>query len=139
MCEEQVIRNAMENKPIPKDALLAANFIPQNHKLSESQKRERCFSCVIYNEHQKHKYKVAMPVTVGSFILFYALFHGILIAGVTSVLERINHFVNLGTMGATGSFKPPTFFVESMLAVVMIIGLTYAMKLIELACFKLKI
>ena len=139
MCEEQVIRNAMENKPIPKDALLAANFIPQNHKLSMAQKRERCFSCVIYNEHQKHKYKVAMPITVISFGLIWGLLHGPLIDAVTAMCEKINGVVHGVTYGHMGNFKPPQFFVESMLGVFMIISLTYAMKLIEFACFKIKV
>jgi len=139
MCEESVIRNAMENKPIPKDALLAANFIPQNHKLSFQQKRERCFSCVIYNEHQRHKYKIAMPITVVGFIVVWVTLHGPLIGGVTALCEKINQVVHGATLGMGGNFKPPQFFVESMLAVFMVISLTYAMKLIEYVCFKIKI
>ncbi len=139
MCEEQVIRNAMENKPIPKDALLAGSYIPQNHKLSTAQKKERCYSCVIFNEHQRHKYKVMMPITVMSFLLVYGLFHSLLVDAVTALVEKINHVVNLGTLGAAGNYKPPTFFVESMLAVIMVIGLTYAMKTIEFICFKIKV
>ncbi|MBI3721069.1 MAG: hypothetical protein HY248_00825 [Fimbriimonas ginsengisoli] len=50
MCEEQVIRNAMEGKTIPKNVLAAAAFIPKNHKLTMAQKRNRCRQCVIYNE-----------------------------------------------------------------------------------------
>lgn len=61
MCEESVIRNAMEGKVIPADVVAASKFIPQNHKLTAQQKFERCKQCVIYNEHQKHKYKLALP------------------------------------------------------------------------------
>src|SRR5579862_7348680 len=79
MCEEEVIRNAMENKPIPKDALLASKMIPKNFRLTEQQKIERCKTCVIYNEHQRHKYKLMLPVMLLGFVLVYALLHGPLI------------------------------------------------------------
>ncbi len=139
MCEESVIRGAMENKPIPKDALLAANFIPHNHKLTMAQKKERCYSCIIYNEHQRHKYKVSMPMTVIGFFAFYGLFHGMLIDAVGALLTKINHIVNGATMGATGNYTPPVMFVEVMLAFFMLIGLTYVMKMLEFAIFKAKI
>lgn len=139
MCEESVIRGAMENKPIPKDALLAANFIPQNHKLSMAQKKDRCYSCIIYNEHQKHKYKVGMPLVVVGFIAFYGIFHGLLVEGVQAILTKINHVVNGATMGAAGNYNPPQMFVEVMLAFFMIIALTYCMKLLEFAIFKIKV
>jgi len=135
MCEEQVIRNAMEGKTIPKDAVLAANFIPKNHKLSMQQKKERCYSCIIYNEHQRHKYKVGMPAVVVGFITFYAVFHGLLVEAVGAILTKINHVVNGATMGAAGNYTPPPMFVEVMLAFFMLIALTYVMKLLEFAIF----
>ncbi len=139
MCEEEVIRNAMENKPIPKDALLAANHIPRNHRLSEQQKIDRCKSCVIYNEHQRHKYKLSMPITLFGFVAIYGLFHGPLIAGTEGLTGRINQIVHKATLGATGAYTPPTFFVEMLLAVFFIIALTYAMKILEFLIFKLKV
>jgi hypothetical protein len=139
MCEEQVIRNAMENKPIPKDALLAANFIPQNHRLSVDQKKQRCYSCVIYNEHQRHKYKVGMWVTVPGFFLFYFLAHPLLFNAVYGILLQINKVINHATLGVGGNYKPPDMFVESMLAVIMLIALTYTMKLLEFTIFKVKL
>lgn len=139
MCEEQVIRNAMENKPIPKDALLAANFIPHNHKLSVDQKKQRCYSCVIYNEHQRHKYKAGMWITVPGFFAVYGLCHGLLFGAVSGVLMQINKVVNHATLGAGGNFKPPDTFVEAMLFVVMMISLTYTMKLLEFTIFKIKL
>ncbi|MBX3111995.1 MAG: hypothetical protein KF857_08300 [Fimbriimonadaceae bacterium] len=71
MCEESVIRNAMEGKVIPADVVAASKFIPQNHKLTAQQKFERCKQCIIYNEHQKHKYKLALPMaTVGVAVVY---------------------------------------------------------------------
>ncbi|MBC8066595.1 MAG: hypothetical protein H7Y17_17325, partial [Chlorobia bacterium] len=93
MCEESVIRNAMESKLIPKDAVAAAAMIPHNHKLTYNQKRERCKQCVIYNEHQKHKYKALLPSIVAGFALVYVLLHQPLLAGVGGVISSIDKVV----------------------------------------------
>src|SRR5205823_3893098 len=69
MCEEEVIRNAMENRTIPKDAVAAAKYIPVNNRITMAQKRERCRQCVIFNEHLKHQYRLFLPVTVAAFAL----------------------------------------------------------------------
>ena len=139
MCEESVIRTAMEGKTISKEQLLTGNFIPQNNRLTIAQKKERCYSCIIFNEHQKHKYRVAMPSTVLTWLLIYGLFHGLLIDAVSGLVGKINHIVNIGTLGAAGNYKPPEMFVEAMLAVFMVILLTYAMKVLEFVCFKIKV
>lgn len=140
MCEEAVIRNAMENKPIPKDALLASNMIPRNNKLTEVQKKERCRNCVIYNEHQRHKYKAYMPATVGGFVLVYAVFHGPLIAAVNGLVNSVNKMVHGLTLDKSGKpFEAPAFFTETLLAVFFIIGLTYAMKTLEYVIFRARI
>jgi len=139
MCEEQVIRAAMENRPIPKDALLAGNMIPRNNKLNEAQKRERCKSCVIYNEHQRQKYKLSLPLVLGGFALVYALFHGPLVAGMESLVGSINRVVQIGTLSTGKGFAPPAAFVEMMLFVFFLIAISYSMKLLEYLIFKLKV
>lgn len=138
MCEEQVIRNAMENKPIPKDALLAHKMIPRNHRLTDAQKKERCHSCVIYNEHQRQKYKASVPVIVGGFLLGYAVLHGVLIGITANVLDNINKVVQKGTLGAA-TYSPPPFFVEMLLAVMFVVALTYTMKIVEFLIFRAKV
>jgi hypothetical protein len=140
MCEEEVIRNAMENKPIPKDALLASKMIPRNHRLNEQQKVERCKNCVIYNEHQRHKYKLALPVTVGGFFLVYAGLHGMLIGSMKGVVDRMSDVINTATLThATHGSDAPQVFVEVMLFVFMLVALTYCLKALEFVIFKLKI
>lgn len=140
MCEEQVIRNAMENKPIPKDMLLAAKMIPRNSRLTEPQKKERCRNCVIYNEHQRHKYKVAMPVTVGAFLLVYLALHNPLIGAMNQLVDTINRVVQHATLASGGkAYTAPTFFVETLLAVFFIVALTYAMKMLEFFIFRAKL
>ncbi len=140
MCEEEVIRNAMENKPIPKDALLAANFIPRNNRLTENQKKQRCKSCVIYNEHQRHKYRAWLPLLVLGFGGLYALLRTPLLAGTTAVVEGINKAVAVGTFDRLGkNYAPPPGFVEMLLVIFVIVMMTYALRLLEFLIFKLKV
>jgi hypothetical protein len=140
MCEEEVIRNAMENKPIPRDAVLAGNMIPKNHRLTPQQKFERCKTCVIYNEHQRHKYKLMLPVTVLSFVVGYVLLHNPLVATFGFTIERINRVIHNATLSGGGSsFVAPTAFVECLMFVCALMLLTYALKVLEFVIFKLKI
>lgn len=139
MCEEKIISDAMSNKTIPKDAVAAAQYIPRNGRLSESQKAERCRNCVIYNEHQRHKYQAGLPLVIGGIAAFYGLFHGPLISTMTGVVQRLNSIVNTATMGGTNGVKIPAYLVEGLLGVVMLVILTYSLKVLEHAIFKLKI
>ncbi len=139
MCEESVIRNAMENRPIPKDALLAGNLIPRNSKLTMVQKKERCRTCVIYNEHQRHKYKLYMPMIVLGFLSAYVILRPVLLIAAGEMVQGINKIVRQGTLGGAGNFTPPQAFVEMLVAVLFIIGLTYSMKTLEFLIFRAKI
>lgn len=143
MCEEEVIRNAMENKPIPKDAVMAANYIPRNNKLTVGQKQERCKSCVIYNEHQKHKYKAFMPVILIFFGLIYALFHTQLIDGIGSIIATLDRLVGKATFRSADqaghSVTHFSTFQEILLACLVVVLITYSLKLLEYLVFKLKI
>jgi len=141
MCEEQVIRDAMESKVIPKDAVAAASFIPRNNKLTEGQKRERCKQCVIYNEHQKHKYRAALPALILFFALFYIAFRNILLGATHGIIQTMNNVVGKFTFstskGPAAVVSQP--FQELLLICVLVILLAYALKLLEYLIFKLKI
>ena len=139
MCEEEVIRKAMENKPIPKSQLLDGSAIPRNHRLNEKQKAERCRNCVIYNEHQRHKYKAIVPAVLLFYGLVYAGLHGPLTAAIESVLLTVNRAIGIVTMTKGGKPEVPLFFVEGLLFFIMLLLLTYTMKLIEYLVFKLKL
>lgn len=139
MCEESVIRNAMENKPISKDSILSASFIPSNNKLTTAQKRARCHECVIYNEHQRHKYKVSMPIIVVGYLAIYGIFNSALFGLVSSLCLQLNKVVHAGTLGAAGNFTPPPAFVHMLLFVFLVIALTYTMKTVETVIFRLKV
>lgn len=144
MCEEEVIRHAMENRTIPKDAVAAAKMIPKNNRLTAAEKFDRCRHCVIYNEHQKHKYSLALPILVAGFVGFYAMFRGPLLAMTDSILGSIDQIVGQATFNRAQSIvktmeKAPLPFNELLLVCLLVIGLAYALKALEFVFFKLKI
>lgn len=141
MCEESVIRGAMENKLIPKDEVAAASMIPHNHKLTFIQKRERCKQCVIFNEHQKHKYRAYLPTMVLGFVIFYVLFRIPLLAATAQVVNTMARLVGKLTFTTpTGTDKVVSApFQELLLICCMIILLTYALKMLEHMIFKAKL
>lgn len=142
MCEEEVIRSAMENRPIPKDQILAAQFIPRNNRLSEGQKAERCRQCVIYNEHQKHKYRLLLPLTIIVFVGFYVMFRTPMLEGTSMLVQRIDKIM----AGATYRAGPTTtatsttgMFQEVLLGAFVVVAFAYALKMLEFLIFRLKI
>ena len=140
MCEEEVIRNAMENRAIPKDAVAAARYIPVNNKLSSSQKAQRCKQCVIYNEHLKHKYRVLLPVTIVSFALLYFVMRGPLLEMSGGVITKINNVLQGATVGnASIQTQGVNIFKEVILDCFMFVLLAYVLKLLEFVIFKLKV
>jgi hypothetical protein len=138
MCEEEVIRNAMENKPIPRDAVLAGNMIPKNFRLTPQQKFERCKTCVIYNEHQRHKYKLLLPIIILGYVGGYAALHGPLVNAFSGMVDHINSAVHSATLSKE-SFVAPPVFVECLMLVCALMLLTYTLKCLEFLIFKLKI
>lgn len=144
MCEEEVIRNAMENRPIPKDMLAAARYIPQNHKLSLEAKKERCRQCVIFNEHQKHKYKLALPIIVVGYVGLYALLREPLLGGTRQLLSGLDRTFSKLTYQAEGTINQRVTgaalpFHEILLVCILIVALAYTLKMLEYAMFKLKV
>lgn len=142
MCEEEVIRQAMENRTIPKDMVAAAKFIPYNNKVTSAQKAERCRQCVIYNEHQKHKYKMWLYVTLLGFVAVYVLLHAPLLGVLANLMNKVDSvlsgitFNRASTGGASGT---PILFQELLLACLLIVALAYALKTLEYLIFKLKL
>lgn len=139
MCEESVIRVAMEGKPVSKEALLSGAAIPRNTKLTDSAKRDRCKTCVIYNEHQKHKYKLAMPVVIIGYALIYILFKGVIADGINAFLNRGNKIVSDITVNSVKQVNTGDFFTQFLVGAVIVVMLAYTIKVVEYAIFKLKI
>ena len=145
MCEESVILDALQGKVIPKDAIVAAKYIPQNTRLNAEQKAERCRNCVIYNEHQRHKYQLLLPLAITLVTALYLAFHKQLITGTHKALTDIDSAVSrLAFTTATDEGKElvtatPGFIEEVMLILVMLFLLAQIVRTIEFAVFKLKI
>lgn len=147
MCEESVIANAMAGKVIPKDMVAAAKYIPYNTKLSPEAKAERCRQCVIYNEHQKHKYKLTLPLVILTLIGTYALFREQLLAmmgGLVAVLDKMISQATYQDAKGAGTMveqaqKSPIPFQEILLVCLMFVVFAYLMRLFEYLFFKLKV
>ena len=153
MCEESVIRNAMEGRVIPSDSVAAAKYIPQNTKLTPNQKAERCRQCVIYNEHQKHKYKLAMPMTIGGVAAVYVILHEPLAMGVRSAMGGIDKIMKNATLSQSTEVKKSSpddlsktglgngdiAFNEMILIALLIIVMAYLIRFVEFLFFKAKV
>ena len=139
MCEEAVIRVAMEGKPVSKEALLSGAAIPRNNKIPDSAKRERCRNCVIYNEHQKHKYKLAMPTVVVGYALIYILLRVPLSDAINRFLNNTNKEIGTLTANQVRNIQTGDVFTQFLVGAVVIVALAYTIKIVEYALFKLKI
>lgn len=143
MCEEEVIRKAMEGRPIPKDMVAAAKFIPYNHKVPLEAKKERCRSCVIYNEHQKHKYKLILWLVLIFFVGFYVLLRQPLLSAVGNVINRIDSIFSSMTFSKAGISQnvnqQAVPLQEFLLICILVVSLAYVLKAVEYAVFKLKV
>jgi hypothetical protein len=144
MCEESVIANAMQGATIPKDVVAAARFIPKNNNLSAAAKAERCRHCVIYNERQRHKYRLALPVTIIGVALIYIVFKAPLMTGLNGLLEGMDKMISSATFKkSSGDLAQQVeqigWIKEILLAGIMFVVLSYLLKLIEWLFFKLKV
>ena len=145
MCEESVIQNAMEGKVIPSDVVAAAKFIPRNSKLTPGQKAERCRQCVIYNEHQKHKYKLALPATAVVLVLVFFALHtplkdwvqGLLTHADTQVSKATFNGKDISEVTSTASGVIP--YAEIVLIAGFLIIFAYCVRVLEYLFFKLKV
>lgn len=145
MCEEEVIRRAMERTAVTKDELAAAQYIPRNHRLSESAKAERCRSCVIYNERQKHKYRLILPLVVALMGALYVVGRPALVAFTGGMVSRVDQVVSTALMRqdatqiAETARKSIIPLDELLLGCFFILVFVYALKFVEFCIFKLKI
>ncbi len=151
MCEESVIKNAMEGKmgegqTLSNDLVAASKFIPKNNKLSAAAKAERCRQCVIYNEHQKHKYKLFMPIVALSVAAGYIVLRPVLAEGIQSALKAVDSVkgtvlltkdTEVGKATSIDSGAIP--YNEIILFVLVLVGMAYAIKVLEFLIWKLKI
>ncbi|HET6644282.1 MAG TPA: hypothetical protein VFG65_02170 [Fimbriimonadales bacterium] len=144
MCEEEVIRGALEGKTIPRDAVAAAKYIPRNSRLSGEQKAERCRQCVIYNEHQRQKYRLAIPVALGFVALIYVAFYDPLLQWTNRLLlgfdTAFSHFTfSTNPSDKLATIAQPGILEQGILFLIMLFVLSQIMKAVEFGIFRLKI
>ncbi|MBS1706140.1 MAG: hypothetical protein JST40_09720 [Armatimonadetes bacterium] len=144
MCEETVINNAMLGKVVPKDSLTAVSLIPRNDKIGPIAKAERCRQCVIYNEHQKHKYKAALPAVMILIASMYIFGKGMLLTMLAGVLHSAEKVLSVATFQQDGKPLAPNdsqmmWFQEILLVAILFVLMAYLLKLVEYLVFKLKI
>ena len=146
MCEESVIQNAMEGKVIPTDIVAASKYIPRNSKLTPGQKAERCRQCVIYNEHQKHKYQLALPMSALGLVSIYVAMRIPMKNALQVLLESMDRMTRSATFGSSGSASDATSlsqgvipYSEIILVALFLIIFAYVVRAIEYCFFRLKI
>jgi len=145
MCEEEVIRGAMENKVIPKDALKAAAMIPRNTRLTAIQKIARCRQCVIYNEHQKQKYKLWLNVTIVACLGVGYMMWTPLVTLLQNSMAGIDSLASSALAGTvhTGLHEFATTttvpIMQILAGALMLILFAYVLKTLEYLIFTLKI
>jgi len=145
MCEEEVIAQAMANRPIPRDVVAASRLIPVNNKLSLSAKMQRCKQCVIYNEHQKHKYRLAVPCVLAFYGLIVVVAYSPLLNAMNGVINWIDRFVGMATYRAPSPTQAttvdvaPIYFQVVLLLCFTVIALTYTLRVVEYLIFKAKV
>jgi hypothetical protein len=146
MCEESVIQNAMEGKVIPSDIVAAAKYIPKNSKLTPAQKAERCRQCVIYNEHQKHKYQLALPLAALGLVGLYVALHGPLKEAIQGMLQQADsvmikdeRLAQAGADDVTSVTKGVIPYAEIIMVAGFLILFAYTVRIMEYLFFKLKV
>lgn len=150
MCEESVIKTAMEGgSVIPKDLVSAAKFIPKNHTLSQAAKAERCRQCVIYNEHQKHKYKLLLPITLVSVGATYLAMRPVLADSIQGALRSIDNIYKTATITTNSDLNSAAQatsidggsipYNEIILFVLTLVLLAYTIKFVEYLIWKIKV
>ncbi len=146
MCEESVIQNAMEGKVIPSDIVAAAKYIPKNSKLTPGQKAERCRQCVIYNEHQKHKYQLALPLSALALVGLFIVIHSPLKDLVQSMLEQADsvmvkddRLASAGAKDVTSVTRGVIPYAEIIMVAGFLILFAYTVRIMEYLFFKLKV
>lgn len=139
MCEEQVIKAAMEKGTMSKEALATTKYVPKSN-LTPNQKAERCRQCVIYNERQRHKYKIALPLVLIGMTTIYVVNRVALRDLIAGAISKGQGAANSVLLRANDSSSQLTIgFQEVLLVAVFLIAIAYLLKLAEYIIFTLKL
>ncbi len=147
MCEERVIINALEINRGPGYKPVSVVQIPVNSVLTPKTKRERCRNCIIYNHRQHQKYKVLLPATLLAFGSCAFLYYSDLFNLVMESLYKTDSLISRLAFSTSGQKLTPLsdmvagsqMAVTFMTVVILVIVLSWALKLLETAIFEWKI
>ncbi len=149
MCEERIVLQAMI-APDWKDQMARAHqndaLAGPRKNLSPAAKAERCRNCIIYNEHQRQKHKaltVAALIAVPGLLVWQ---FPVLNAVVNKILLGLDDLTRRFTLGVADPTGIPALHnsAYALIAWVFVFALgivllSQVMRVIEYACFKLKI
>jgi hypothetical protein len=121
--------------------------IPHNPNIPMAAKIERCRNCVIYNEHQRYKYKFFAPIVVLGVPGLAYLYFDQLMEGLRQALMRADvvfrHLSLDSKAAATGVAdlaNSSNMFAQYLIFICsLIIVLTFTLRLLEYLVFKLKV
>lgn len=151
MCDPGIIERALtsqssEGRMFMKELRYRQGDVPgKKAKLTGAQKRARCRSCVIYEFHQKQKYKLISPLVFPFVVgLVWFLYPGMK-AMFREVVALTDKFVHTVTFMPQAQDKTPVgtavpdivliFFVVWL----AIVGISYALRFVEFCIFKIQI
>ena len=132
-------------KTLPTKAGPRGIRIPVNPNLTSQQKKQRCHNCIIYNEHQREKYKFFAPVITLLVPLFVYLQYEPIRGTLKNVLNAIGGLVSKATFSGATNDKlaaqiTGSFTAELILIIALtLVALTYALRVLEYCVFKIKI
>lgn len=147
MCEEKAIVTAFKEARISNDPEKNAKYIPRNTMLSRWELKQRCNECVIYNEHQRQKYQLFAPLTVGIVVGAAYFFREPLQGKVFDLLGMLDSLLarftlspaqaSEGVLKAAAQTSEVASLVLYISAVIVI--LSYSLRIVELVVFKWKL
>jgi len=117
---------------------------PRKVELTAGQKRERCRNCVIYNEHQREKYRFLVPVTIVGTIIACIMLSTPIRAGIGVALMSFDTLVNRlsflpGSEKIVHIGQPSETIEWVLLAAFALMVLAKVLQVVEWALFKIKI
>jgi len=121
-----------------------ASTAPRRIELTMAQKKQRCRNCVIYNEHQREKYRILMPVVivVGALVCFFALglmrnYLSLGLVGIETLMSKLAFLPSDKPVVKIGKPSETTEWVFIVAFSVMLVS--KMLQGLEWACFKAKI
>ena len=110
-------------------------------ELSHAQKVQRCKYCVIYNEHEREKYNLLVPMVMIGTVLFCALAAPSMRGVIAELLHFTQGIVNKFTFDGTAAHltQPDAVIEWVLVGAFTVIVLSKILQALEWMCFKAKI